>query len=849
MSGDHHTEYFRGKVISYDDRTGYGYISPEESESLEGKLLVHRKSLRNQTTYLQKDDRVLFGVKEVPRGLLATDVHLELEADNDLFMNDEICYGTIVKTVKEKNYGFIRTTNGFDIYFRFSDIEEDNNSINLGTPVSCKAKKTMKGLTARDISIDKNASSDQVCEITNRFIDLLPQAILARDNRNYNKAAKLYEQGLIECPSVQLITSYAAMEKNRNRKDSALKIYEKGIELFPQNAKLHEDAGILCASLGKYDRALSLLKIALKLFRKKDKSGEKNVLLHLGRTYSSIGTINDLKESIKYFNEAVKVFGNRSVPQYDLLALNVARIRTQHYRGNLTYNFLKSAGFKIVRAEPFLTVTIGADFVVEINNSEIVESYGISGNLLIRCLFKSIVERRDINELDARVREWGDSGLVDEQVCLFIISSLSDNLQKILFKRIDNRSKLSPAIVPIPQSIIETTDGPLNILRIVFDRWLYRRDLFSLNFPVVGRRFFGREKPLAELRDAITNSTPTGVFGLRKVGKTSLLKETERRSSESGDIAIYMDLLRVPNDISDTRWLYWKLATLLYEKWVNSNFSDIRWRLGGEFNDFFEIPENFPVATAFDADLTKILATLQNTSINPKPKIILLFDEIERLLPNSLGKEGFKGFFDFIGYLRGVSQETDDIVVIITGANAAIAEASQFNGRDNPVFNFFKEIYLQLLEPNECKLMIKSLGRGMGLRFNEDACNKIFSLTGGHPFFTRQLCSFIAMQITERPASISISKVRSFVDQYLEFSGKDYQEIIDRFSRDYPQERDLCLEIAKAGGSLLLKDIKSKEANLRHLVGYQIVSLDGNRVVLTIELLKKWLMGSAVNAI
>src|SRR3546814_1834797 len=108
-----------------------------------------------------------------------------------------------------------------------------------------------------------------------------------------------------------------------------------------------------------------------------------------------------------------------------------------------------------------------------------------------------------------------------------------------------------PTVVPIPQEIIERENSGLSALHDVLDQWLFQRDLFALNTPVVGRRFFGRERPMAQIRDAISSATPMGIFGLRKVGKTSLLKETARRATENGDIVVYVDLLRVPADRSE----------------------------------------------------------------------------------------------------------------------------------------------------------------------------------------------------------------------------------------------------------------------------------------------------------
>jgi hypothetical protein len=313
-----------------------------------------------------------------------------------------------------------------------------------------------------------------------------------------------------------------------------------------------------------------------------------------------------------------------------------------------------------------------------------------------------------------------------------------------------------------------------------------------------------------------------------------------------------MDLLRVPADISDTRWLYWKLATDLRDRAQRARIGGLRWRLGGQFRDFFDIPKDFPVATAFDSDLTHLLNAVKASAISPRPKVVLLLDEIERIVPNKLGKEGFHGFFDFFGYIRGVSQESDDFVTVVAGANPAVAEAAQFEGKDNPVFNFFRETYLQFLQPQECDLMITSLGRGMGLRFPRLTCDYIYELAGGHPFFTRQLCSFLADRIKDRPFDVTPAFVKDLIDPYLEFAGKDFQEIIDRFSRDYSVEKEVCIAIAKAGGRMKMKQITDRvapgELSIRHLVGYQIVQLIEGDVKFAMALMTKWLQRGLVDA-
>jgi len=115
------------------------------------------------------------------------------------------------------------------------------------------------------------------------------------------------------------------MEKNRNRFREAMRIYERGISLFPRVAKLREDAGILAARMGKFDKAVDLLKAALSICRSTDQAGEKGVLLALGRTFYKMDTVGALRESVIYFEAALSLFtpGVRP-PHKDLFQFRLA---------------------------------------------------------------------------------------------------------------------------------------------------------------------------------------------------------------------------------------------------------------------------------------------------------------------------------------------------------------------------------------------------------------------------------------------------------------------------------------------------------------------------------------------
>jgi hypothetical protein len=145
--------------------------------------------------------------------------------------------------------------------------------------------------------------------------------------------------------------------------------------------------------------------------------------------------------------------------------------------------------------------------------------------------------------------------------------------------------------------------------------------------------------------------------------------------------------------------------------------------------------------------------------------------------------------------------------------------------------------------------MITQLGRGMGIAFDAGACELAYTLTGGHPFITRQLCSFLAEKYADRPLRLNSEMVRAVVDAYLDLrADKDFNEIFERLSRDYPEERDVCLELARGDGQVAISSLtenrKGTRPVLRHLLGYQLAQADASHVTLSMELMRRWLRRS-----
>jgi len=92
--------------------------------------------------------------------------------------------------------------------------------------------------------------------------------------------------------------------------------------------------------------------------------------------------------------------------------------------------------------------------------------------------------------------------------------------------------------------------------------------------------------------------------------------------------------------------------------------------------------------------------------------------------------------------------------------------------------------------------MARDLGRGMGIEYDDDALESLYEQTGGHPYITRQYCSFISKRIRNRPLRISRFIFEQNIDPFIFASSNIFQEILERLRRDYPDEQVLLEFIA-----------------------------------------------------
>lgn len=737
---------------------------------------------------------------------------------------------------KENGYGFIKAEDGREVYVKAIDVKDWEQSLTIGDRVEFEIGPDGRGgLAAQNVivSAPKRKVISKRRSISSKSMTFFNKALQAKERRELDRARDFFEKAISFEDNFDIFLAYASMEEKAGDIDKAIQILEKGIKLFPDMGLFYERYGtILLKNNMDLTRATTILKQGLQ--KTIPKFGK---LLHwtLARVLMKIGDDSSLRDALNYAERARKL-GMRLDKDSVYRKLKVLAnplIRKTLY-------FFKTANFEF--SNKVQTTPEYFDLFVRPIGLEYTEIYALSEWMLLRCTLRKVI-KQDIDNMVETLRYPPYKGFVMSDTGFLILPNLSDCYDMLEVVK----EKKAEVIIPIDHELLNNTE-PSEIslsLRSVFDQWLARRDLFDFRSPVKGRRFFGRSQELLNLIGYIEDGHYVGVYGLRKVGKTSLLWQIKEK--RTNDLVVHIDLQHIP--IKDCNYLYWQIANQLYTI-INQNKEEfelsedkIILKLGSieQYSNMPYSEEKIPLY--FDEDINCLLKQLVEHEKTKETKIIIVLDELESMLPIR-NRKGFEGYIDFFKYLRGISQRTQGKVVnVIAAANPIISEQPRWNGIDNPMFQFYNEMFLPLLDKNDCCKMLETLGKNMSVFFGEQSLDCIYYETGGHPSISRQLCSFITKD-KPRPLNVTPELVLESLQSFIITNTTFFGEILERLDSDFPLESEILLQIAKGVSTEYeLSNILDKpiDEGLRHLIGYQIVEHQNNEYRIKINLLLRWI--------
>ena len=417
-----------------------------------------------------------------------------------------------------------------------------------------------------------------------------------------------------------------------------------------------------------------------------------------------------------------------------------------------------------------------------------------------------------------------------ESLCRVLISGDPDvesNIETLL-----KTDPEQPIVIPFTYEELRN-DNDTFLVTNRFRKHFYTRDLFAFLSPLrKDLYFFGRSELIQRLVNRHRTGEHTGLFGLRKSGKTSIVYAIERHLKAQGESFLSIDC-ETPS-VHSLRWN--ELLRRIVRDYHKVRGSKAQLDLSdGRYSEA-------NAADSFSDDMLAVHRSKKATST------LLLLDEIEQISPGTGSSPHWRDGNDFV-YLwqsiRGFFQRNPGVVTyMLVGTNPTCVEKPVIAGYENPLFGSVPCQYVLSFELEQVRAMVSRLGRYMGLDFEEIVFSKLTDDFGGHPFLIRQMCSQIhRMSAAERPVRVDRTLYDAAKKKFYD-DAMSYVEMIIHVLREwYPDEYEMLSFLAQ-GDTKSFDQFALDDARFTsHLVGYGLVHKGSHGYSFNIEIVKHYLTG------
>lgn len=338
-------------------------------------------------------------------------------------------------------------------------------------------------------------------------------------------------------------------------------------------------------------------------------------------------------------------------------------------------------------------------------------------------------------------------------------------------------------------------------LKRVLARDLFTQDPFSLTGPVLAdSEFFGRRNSALETLRQLQIGRIISLFGIRKIGKTSLINRVVALAREAGEPRIAMIDCSVDgfNQLraADALRAIAKAAKLA----ANRGYAHIT-----------------EAIKRSDQELVPVFDDLWSSPA--KTPLAIVFDEVDYITPASPTQHHWRKEFNiFWREFRVVYQEAQrmgyPLSVLVSGVSSHAFRVESFDGIENSVLHFVPEGYLAPFARHASKQMIKDLCRRCGLVLGDSDQDAWAEVCGDFPYWIRLAGSYLhrAIDIQGRPRTIEAETVSRLLAEYVDSEGADAARVaLEDLRRKSPEPVELLQRAASvasvplAEGKLLLR--------------------------------------------
>jgi hypothetical protein len=326
-------------------------------------------------------------------------------------------------------------------------------------------------------------------------------------------------------------------------------------------------------------------------------------------------------------------------------------------------------------------------------------------------------------------------------------------------------------------------------------------DVFEVHDPVRGYQHMGRDVEVAQLRTRISSGDAVGVFGLRKMGKTSLvravtdsldpasgLKAPDEEGTDSRACVIWIDAQALDDATGDTV--------------ADEMLAALRRRMRAAHTHYRR-----PVAQGVAGLKVACEALLEDGE-----SLCFVIDEYDYLFEREDGLGPVRGLSRLFRLLRAWAQQWQGAVsLVLIGRDPEHLSTPRLDKVTNPLLAWFTPMWLGPLVYPRDRELLRKLGRRVGLDIGHETASFAHNWTGGHPMLHRQFGSALLEEIR---LDASVPSWKTPTDPYCvkaveRFRNREAVLTVDReilalLRKRYPTAYELLLDIAMSDDASLV---------------------------------------------
>ena len=290
---------------------------------------------------------------------------------------------------------------------------------------------------------------------------------------------------------------------------------------------------------------------------------------------------------------------------------------------------------------------------------------------------------------------------------------------------------------------------------------------YNISKPIGSRKmFFGRQDIIDYVRGHISRKELDNILvihGERRVGKTSLLYQLRNYYLSRDHIPVYINMQAITD--RGTGVFFYNLSGFIVDAIEKTNLTIER----PPFKDFQNAP-----TTYFRKKIVKpIEEMLENR------KLVLMFDEFEELHKRV---EDRKIDEDALSFLRSLMLESSKIAFIFVGTHRLTEIMGQYW---SILFNIALHKKIDTLSKEDTiDLVVKPVAR-YNMRYQDNAKEYIYRITGGHPYFVQLLClELVDYHNRTKKSFIDIDDINEVLEKILERGYYHFRFVWEQSEKD-----------------------------------------------------------------